>query len=457
MTNVTGSIASHPARLSFVWYATVIVIGAILLTLPISRTTTADPISPLDAAFTATSATCVTGLAVRSTGGDFSLFGQIVILILIQLGGIGIMTVTTIVSFGFGMRQGLRQRTLIAETLGSDELDLRWVLWRVIRWTLMFELLGFALLFTRFAFEQSVPEALWHAFFHSVSAFCNAGFSLNDDSLTRYQGDWMVNLTIFMLVICGGIGFPVMADIVRNWHGPFRDRWDRLMLHTKLMLIGSVILLALGTVAFFVLESEGVLKDMPVSKKILVAAFHSVSTRTAGFNSIDLAQLSSASLLITVILMLIGAGPCSTAGGFKVTTFFVVLLRGWATFRNQSRLTIFRRSIPQTAVERATATALLFAAIATVTLITLLVVEQSSPVHEGPGNLFMHSSFEVASALGTVGLSTGMTARLSTAGRIVVIVLMFFGRLGPITVFAALSREDEEQSVEYLEEQPLLG
>ena len=189
MTNVTGSIASHPARLSFIWYATVIVLGAMLLTMPISRTGNAEPISALDAFFTATSATCVTGLAVRSTGGDFSLFGQIVILVLIQLGGIGIMTVTTVVSFGFGMRQGLRQRTLIAETLGGDELDLRWVLWRVIRWTAMFELIGFVILFARFAFEQSVLEALWHAFFHSISAFCNAGFSLNDDSLTRYQGD----------------------------------------------------------------------------------------------------------------------------------------------------------------------------------------------------------------------------------------------------------------------------
>ncbi|MFT7641491.1 MAG: trk system potassium uptake protein TrkH [Pirellulaceae bacterium] len=457
MTNVTGSIASHPARLSFVWYALVIVIGAAMLTLPVSRTSTADPISTLDAAFTATSATCVTGLAVRSTGGDFSLFGQIVILVLIQLGGIGIMTVTTIVSFGFGMRQGLRQRTLIADTLGGDELDLRWVLWRVVRWTLMFELLGFVLLFTRFVFEQSVPDALWHAFFHSISAFCNAGFSLNDDSLTRYQGDWLVNLTVFMLVICGGIGFPVMADIVRNWHGPYRDRWDRLMLHTKLMLIGSIVLLAIGTVAFFLLEHDGVLKDMPFGRKVLAAAFHSVSTRTAGFNTVDLAQLSSASLLITMILMLIGAGPCSTGGGFKVTTFFVVLLRGWATFRNQSRLTIFRRCIPTSAIERATATALLFAAIATVALITLLACEQSSAVHEAPGNLFVHSSFEVASALGTVGLSTGMTARLSTAGRIIVIVLMFFGRLGPITVFAALSREDEETGVEYLEEQPLVG
>jgi trk system potassium uptake protein TrkH len=458
MLQFIGSIKQHPARVSLAWYAATITIGAFLLMHPWSSADPRHRITTLDAVFTATSATCVTGLAVRSTGGDYSWFGQLVILTLIQVGGIGIMTVTTYLAFQLGGRLGLRQRAIITETLGADDhADVRWVLGRVLRVTLLFEGVGAWLLFVRFVFDLAPGDALWHAVFHSVSAFCNAGFALHDDSFVRYQGDWLVNLTLMLLIILGGIGYPVLNDLNRNWRDSGRDRWDALSLHSKLMLTGTGVLLMLGAVSFLVLEWDGVLAGLSLPRRLLVACFHSTTCRTAGFNTIDVSALTSAMLFLSILLMAVGAGPCSAAGGFKVSTLAVLVLRVWTSFRGQRQIHVSRRMISETAVARAIATAFAFTAVAILSLTVLLAVAPVDRPHSAAGSDFMDKAFEVVSALGTVGLSTGITANLNGPAQIVLILLMFIGRLGPVSAFIALSRSERRQAIEYAQEEPLIG
>lgn len=458
MPQFVGSISKHPGRVALLWYGGAILVGTLLLLQPFCHASGAAPVTALDAFFTATSATCVTGLVVRSTGHDFSLWGQLVILGLIQLGGIGIMTVTTLVTFHLGGGSSVRNRLILAETLGAgDEPELGWVLLRVIRMTLLFEAAGFVLLVIRFLFEYSFGEAVWQAVFHSVSAFCNAGFSLHDDSLTRYQGDWLVNLVVIALIICGGLGFPVLSDIARAREGTLRERWKGLSLHSKLMLVGTPSLLLLGTILFALFEWHGTLAGMPLPRKVLVAGFQATTFRTAGFNTVDFANLTNATLFVAMLFMMIGAGPCSTGGGFKVSTFLVLVLRGAATSLGYGKINLAGRTIPPTVVNRAVTTALLFSVVAIAALTALLAAEQSMLPHSQAQGVFLEAGFEVISALGTVGLSTGITPELGEAGRIIIIVLMFLGRLGPITVFAALSRVERAQPIEYAYEEPLIG
>lgn len=457
MPQLTGPVTRYPARVSLLWYAGLVTVGTVLLYEPISQTGN-NPVTVLDALFTSTSATCVTGLVVRSTGNDFTWFGQLVILGLIQLGGLGIMTFTTLITLHLGGGSGLRQRALLAGTLGTDyQTDLRWILRRVIAVSLKVEGLGFLILAVRNIFERPLGEALWHALFHSVSAYCNAGFALYDDSLERYRNDPLVNLTIMGLIICGGLGFPVLFNLQQNWFGPWRQRWERLNLHSKMMLLGTAILLVFGTASILVLEWDGELADMPVAERVLVALFQSVTCRTAGFNTIPIGSLTNASLFIMILLMMIGAGPCSTAGGFKVSTLMVLVSRGWATFHGLHHVRLFRRTLAPDLVVQATATAAVFTLAGITALTALLVAEQSDLPHAASQGVFLESLFEVMSALGTVGLSTGFTTKLTVAGRVVVIVLMFLGRLGPISVAAALSRGERPSRIEYPQETLLIG
>ncbi|MCA9236011.1 MAG: hypothetical protein KDA44_11100, partial [Planctomycetales bacterium] len=292
---------------------------------------------------------------------------------------------------------------------------------------------------------------------HSISAFCNAGFGLYSDSLTRYRGDPIVCSVVMILIVIGGIGFPVILDVVRHWRQPWSELWVRLSLHSKIMLLGTSGLLVLSTVGFFLVELDGVLMELSWWQKIMASAFHAVSCRTAGFNTVDIAELSNAALFISILLMLIGAGPCSTGGGFKVSTMMVLLLHAWTRFRGGTHINFARRSIPAEAAGRATAVAMLFTAVMVVALTIILVLEQNAIPHSKSQGLFMDALFETASALGTVGLSTGTTATLSQWGRMIIIILMFLGRLGPISVFAALSSIEQRHTLEYEHEEPLLG
>lgn len=469
MPQFAGSINRYPGRASLSWYGGLIVVGfALLYFLPASAADPSRPISVLDALFTSTSASCVTGLVVRSTVDDFSLVGQAVILGLIQLGGIGIMTVTTFIVVQFDKRGSLRQRKAIADTLGADSHgDLRRILASVMVMTLLCEAVGFVLLagynlvnFQRFAslgVWTTPGEAIWHALFHSVSAFCNAGFALHDASLTPFADSYLVNGVITALIIIGGLGFPVVLDLWRSRKRPASDRWSGLQLHSKIMLIGSAVLLLAGFVSFLVLEKNGVLAGAPIGERLVKAALHSASCRTAGFNTVEIGDLSNATLFVTVLLMMIGAGPCSAGGGFKVTTAAIIALRAWATFQGYTRVNLFRRTLPTASVERAVATAMLFVALAGIALTTLLVIEQEEFGLRTEQGLFLDLLFEVISALGTVGLSTGMTTQLSDASRLVVVLLMLLGRLGPITTFIALSHSERAEPVEYPNDEPLVG
>lgn len=499
MVQVTGSLARYPARASFLWYASFIACGTMLLKLPAASAPDRKPISLSDALFTATSAACVTGLTVRSTPDDFSFFGQAVIITLVQLGGIGIMTVTTFVIFQLGARGGLRQRALMAATLGTESTsDLSSILRRVLALTFLVEGIGFVILSVRNLVDLPWRDALWHAFFHSISAFCNAGFALFDDSLTRYEADPIVNAVISALVMIGGIGFPVILDIRRHWTcETWTELWDHLQLHSKIMLLGSSLLWVTGAIVFLAIEWDGVLDEKPIWEWPIIACSYSVTCRTAGFNTIDIRALSNAMLFITMLLMAIGGGPCSTAGGAKVSTASLLVLRAWSTFSGFSRVNVFRRTIPHDGIEKATATAMLFVVVGAGALTMLLLVEQAGPPQNGVPMLmespiedaetekkiaeitgepatsekargeaipereytpsFIDACFEVTSALGTVGLSTGMTPLLSPAGRMIIICCMFLGRLGPISVFAALSRQERPDPLEHPAEEPLLG
>lgn len=457
LVTITGSGSQYPARASLVWYLGLVVLGTMALKLPGMQPSGVSPIAVVDAVFTATSAACVTGLSVRSTGSDFTWAGQLAILVLIQVGGIGIMTVTTFVTSQLGRRGGLRERAVMAETLGArGELHLRGVLWQILRFTFGFELAGALALLPRFLFDYSWSKALWHAVFHSVSAFCNAGFGLHDDSLMQYRDDLWVNLTIMVLIVAGGLGFPVVLDLVHCWRGGLRWDWRRLHLHSKLMLLGTTTLLVVGTISFLTLEWGGVLAELPLGNKVLAAAFHSTTCRTAGFNTVDLPSLSNASIFVTILLMAIGAGPCSTAGGFKVSTLAAVLLRSLGSFRGRRTISLFGRTIPSAVFERANATLLLFMVLSVVALLALLVAEPERPTSQ-VSRQFAGQMFEVVSALGTVGLSLGTTAQLSLAAKWVVIVLMLLGRLGPISMIAALAIRKDEHELQYPHEEPLIG
>jgi len=325
----------------------------------------------------------------------------------------------------------------------------------VLLTVLIAEFLGFVLMCWATWTAGPPAEVIWRSLFHAISAFCNAGFALGDDNFTRHAGSVPINLVICGLIIVGGIGFPVIFDVGSR----LRQRryfWQKLSIQSKLMLIGTAGLLAIGAVSFWLLEWDEALARESLRNRILMGLFHSTTCRTAGFNTIDYAALASPTLFLTIILMAIGAGPCSTGGGFKVSTFMTLAVSSWTSFRGLPRANVFKRTIPATAVRRATATALLFGAVATVALVALLTVESDGIAASRP-RWFLEALFECISALATVGLSTGITASLTDPGKFVLIALMLIGRLGPITAAVALGRQRQPYQPEYLEEEPLVG
>ena len=410
-----------PPLLLLVLYAGLVVIGAALLMLPFAAVTPTTTWS--DAVFTSASAVTVTGLVVLDTGTHFTFFGELVILVLVQLGGLGLMTFAVLVLNALGMPVGLPRSLTLREDLGQNSLAELVGLVKVIGAVfLIAETAGTAILAAVFVTELGWGEGLWFAFFHTVSAFNNAGFGLLPDSLSRYALDPVVNLTIPLLFITGGLGFVVVADIWRH------RRWGPLTLHSKLMLVGTAGLILWGWGTFAALEwsnpgTLGAFDDW--RQKLLVAWFQGVTPRTAGFNTVNYAAVHDATAFMTITLMLVGGGAASTAGGIKVTTFLALLLATVAFFRRRHELTAFGRSVPLADVLHVLAVvsvSILFVAVATfVVLIS----------HDGD---FLDLLFEVASAFGTVGLSRGATAELDGVGRAAIVALMFAGRVGPLTL-----------------------
>lgn len=408
-----------PAVLALLYLA-LILLGAALLMLPIAARA---PIGWSDAIFTAASAVTVTGLVVVDTGTAFGPFGQAVILALIQLGGLGLMTFAALVLSMLGLRIGILHTAFLREDLNQTSVpDLLLLVKAILRIVLLCELAGAVVLACVFVPEFGWRTGSWHAVFHAVSAFNNAGFALFPDSLSRWATDPLVNATVPALLIVGGIGFSVLADL----HG--KRRWRTLSLHTKLMLAGTGALLLWATVTFATIEWNNPLTlgaFEGVGDKLAASWFQAATTRTAGFNTVDIGALHDSTALMFMLLMVIGGGSTSTAGGIKVTTFIVLLLAVVAFFKRRSTLRAFGRSLGFEEVLKVLALAMLSLL---VVMTGLFVIALS---HDGD---FLDLAFEVVSAFGTVGLSRGATGELDGLGRVVIVVLMFIGRVGPLTL-----------------------
>ncbi|MER7519715.1 potassium transporter TrkG [Streptomyces sp. NPDC126499] len=444
--------SAHPARTVVLAFATAVLIGTGLLMLP-AATEDGGATDPLTALFTSTSAVCVTGLAVVDTGTYWSGFGEGVILALIQVGGFGIMAMASLLALLVSGRLRLRmQLTVQAETKSLGIGDVRRVLLGVAGTTLMVELAVGACLALRFRFGygNGIGESVYLGFFHAVSAFNNAGFGLHADSLTRYSQDAWVTLPIAAAVILGGIGFPVLLEMLRHRNlarATGRKNWT---LHTKLTVITTLALLAVGTVLTALLEwtNPATLGAHDVWGKLLNSFFHSAMSRTAGFNSLDIGALEASTLLMTCMLMFIGGGSAGTAGGIKVTTFAVLAAAILAEVRGEPTSAVLGRRLAPHVLRQALTVALLGVGLVATATLTLLSVSKAS---------FEAVLFEVVSAFATVGLSTGITADLPDSGRLVLVALMFIGRIGPITLVSALALRERTRRYELPEERPVIG
>ena len=444
-------------QLLVVAFATTILLGAGALMLSTRMMPGVTPLTTVDALFTATSAVCVTGLTVRDTSTDFSTVGQIIILCLIQAGGLGILTLSNAL-FLFGRRRlGLRNRMVMEETLGVlPAFSARGILARVFMYTFVCEGIGAALLTARFAFDYSFPRALWMGIFHAVSAFCNAGFAILQGNLTAYSGDIVVNVVIMALIILGGLGFIVVEDL-RVWFMSPRRRTARLSLHSRIVLHTTFWLIVAGAVIIFLIELPGGAMPAPYIDRIMPSFFLSVTCRTAGFNTVDLSQLSNPTLLICILLMAIGGSPGSTAGGIKTTTFATLNALILSRARNRPKVEIFNRSLPSEIVTKALATAAAAILVVLIATIAIEMLEHAGHPHADVQNAFLAILFEVVSALGTVGLSVGITPTLGAPAKLVLVLCMFVGRLG--TVLVANSLLGSVKRLEYTlpEEQIIVG
>lgn len=429
-----------------------IVIGTGLLLIPAA--TKSGQISFVDALFTATSATCVTGLIVVDTGSYFSFFGQAVILSLIQLGGLGMVTISSFFAILLGKKMPLKQRYIVRKTHDSlDPREFRHVVKRIVVFALSLEAIAASLLFLSWRHDFPLGEALWQATFHAVSAFCNAGFSLFHDSLLRFQSDWGVNLVFLTLIFLGGIGFLVIYDCEKKlFYG------GKLSLHSKLVLYTSLVLIAMSVALFLGLEWNNALRDFSWSDRLLIALFQSVTPRTAGFNTIDYGSLTSSTLIVTLLLMFVGGSPGSTAGGIKTTTFAVFLFTGLNRFQGRVVTNVLKRTVPERIVNESISIVLISIAILILFNFGLQLTETGSIPHTQAPESFLQTNFEVVSAFGTVGLSTGVTSDLSEFGKLQIILLMFVGRLGPLSIAVAMARRYQKRvHYEYYKENVMVG
>jgi len=437
----------HPAQLVVGGFALAIAIGTGLLLLP-AATSEAGGAPFLTALFTSTSAICVTGLIVVDTPAYWSHFGQGVILGLIQVGGFGIMTAFSLLALVVLRRLRLRSRLIAQAELGTVELGgLRRVLLGVAILSVAFEAATALVLTLRLwlHYDYQLGSAIYHGVFHAISAFNNAGFALWSDSLVRFVTDGWITLAVAVAVVAGGLGFPVWFELQRR---PFTPR--RWSLHTKLTLGATLFLLVAALAAILSLEwsNEETLGQFDSSGKLLAGFFQAVTPRTAGFNTVDYGAMTPESLLVTDMLMFVGAGSASTAGGIKVTTFALLALIVWAEVRGEPHVNTFGRRVPVHVQRQALAIA--FIALNAVVISTLLLIATSQfPLSR--------ALFEALSAFGTVGLSTGITSEVSSVGQVFLVVLMFLGRIGPYTLAVALALRERERRYELPEERPLIG
>jgi len=443
--------ASNPTRLLAMSFISIILIGTILLTFPVSSEM--HERTPLvDALFTATSATCVTGLIVKDTPKYWSTFGKIIILLLIQAGGLGIMTFSVSIALIFGAKLGLREKMAMGEILEFPSVgQVGKIVKFIFKFTFIVEFIGMVILFFRWLpFFHSVKEALFFSIFHSVSAFCNAGFSLFSKSLTGFVSDPIVNVVMMLLIIIGGIGFIVVFELFRKEHFVKKWRFNRpeLTVHTKIVVSMSLILIILGFILFFIFEFDNVLIHEGIGGKLMASLFQSITPRTAGFNTVNISQLKDVTLFMIIFLMFIGASPGSTGGGIKTSTFAILILAVINMIRSREDIEIFQRKIPKNVVYKAVTIVVVSGFIIIFGTSLLLITQKDS---------LIHLLFEVTSAFGTVGLSTGVTFRLSNIGKIIISMIIYIGRIGPLTLAYAVGRYSKKLKREYPDARVMVG
>lgn len=415
---------SPPQILAF-GFITIITLGTVLLMLPISRTV---PLSWLDAFFTATSAVTVTGLIVVDTGTAFTTFGQAILMILIQIGGLGFLTFAVMSILFLGKKIRLKERLLMQEALNQNSMG---GIIRLIRslfyFAISMELMATALLSIRWIPEYGVSRGLFISLFHAISSFNNAGFSLFNDSLSQYVADPLINIVITLLFVSGGIGFTVIYELMH------KSKWRTWTLHTKIMLVGTFLINVFAIFSFFILEMNNphTIGAMPLNEQLWGSFFQGLTPRTAGFNSLDYGDMNNSTLMLTIFLMFIGAGSASTASGIKVTTLIIIILAVSAYLRGRNQVFAFRQRIETEVVIRSLSIIVISFFIVFIAIFMLAITEDLP---------MMAVVFEAFSAFGTVGLSVGITDQLSSIGKPIIMFLMFIGRVGPLTIAFSLAR-----------------
>ena len=441
-----------PAQILAFGFLTVILMGALLLSTPLASSG-GESIGWVDALFTSTSAVCVTGLIVKDTPSDFSLFGQIVILSLIQIGGLGYAASATVLVVLLGMRISMRERLVMKEALNvlSTEGVVRLTKWILVM-TLVVELAGTIILLLWFLPHHDWTRAFYLGLFHSISAFNNAGFTLFSDSLGGFRSDVVMNIVVAILIVMGGIGFVVYHELYRY---KVRRELHHISVHSKLVLLVTAVTIVLGTLSIYLFESAGqAMAGLSTGEKWMASLFHAVSARTAGFTTMDLSSAFTFTLFFMILLMFVGGSPSSTGGGVKTTTLGITLAALWATIKGKRDVTLFRRRIPPGTIHRAFL--LIFIAVIMVSVFTLVLL-----IVEGRG--FMPTLFEVVSGLATVGLSTGdggslsLSALFSDFGKLVMVLAIFIGRLGPLTIGIGAFQSLQRERLRFPEEKVIIG
>lgn len=422
------------SQISAISFMSIILIGALLLTLPISsRSGEATPF--IDALFTSASATCVTGLVVYDTYTHFSLFGQIVILSLIQIGGLGFMIIATLFSLMLKRKIGLKERGMLQESVSTIHIGgIVRLTKHILFGTVIFEAIGAIILALRFYPDMGLKQGLYNGVFHSISAFCNAGFDLMgrfepSSSLTLYSGDIVVNLVIMSLIVVGGVGFLVWEDIFTN-----KLKFCKYRLHTKIVLVVTATLIIVPAIIFYSIERTNSFAGMGTTESWLASFFQSITPRTAGFNTVNIAELSEGSILLTIILMVIGGSPGSTAGGVKTTSFVVIILSLIASIRHTEDINVFNRRLERDVIKKAYDVITIYFMCCALAVLLICALQPF-----GLKEVF----FEVVSALSTVGMSTGITPDLNSLSKFIITLLMFFGRVGSLSVALVFSEKKE--------------
>lgn len=445
-----------PPQVVVLSFLITIVIGTLLLSLPIACNVEGG-ITLVDRIFTATSATCVTGLIVRDTPVDWSPFGKTIIFILFQAGGLGIMTLSTFFAVLLGRKLALRENLVIQSALDHNRVyGAKDLIKYIVALTVFVEIIGASLLFLRWSYIESWPlkERLAKSVFHSVSAFCNAGFSLFSNSFMNFKGDPYINIIMILLIFMGGIGFIVILDILKGVFSIREYKKSRLSLQSKIVLVSSLLLIIVGAVLILTLENNNVMREMALKEKLFGSVFQAVTSRTAGFNTLPISKFAPSTLMVLMLLMFIGASPGSTGGGIKTCTFAIIMATIWTMSKNRDKVFMFGRTLPRTIVRRA----ILIFVLALVWIFSatlLFVIFERGNL--GAENIVIRSLFEVTSAFGTVGLTTGITPDLSTIGKILIIITMFVGRIGPLTLALAVAIREDRLDYTYPEERVMVG